>query len=146
MKKEIFDQNPILKLTYDFSVMIVEYTEGQESLRKFNMANQLFRSGTSIGANAMEAQNAESKADFVHKIKIAAKEAEETQYWLWICSDSKSYPSCHPLMEKAEEINKVLGSILHTTKKKNPLSFFIGSFFFFLSNLASTQVVLNQSN
>ena len=50
--------------------------------RSILLSNQLFRSGTSIGANSFEAQNAESKADFIHKIKIAAKEADETQYWL----------------------------------------------------------------
>ena len=51
-------------------------------MKKYNLANQLFRSGTSIGANVREAQSAESKADFIHKIKISAKEAEEAEYWL----------------------------------------------------------------
>ncbi len=58
--------------------MIVIYTELYENLRKYYLAKQLFKSGTSIGANAMEAQNAESKADFIHKMKISAKEAEES--------------------------------------------------------------------
>jgi four helix bundle protein len=49
------------------------------------MANQLFKSGTSIHANIREAQNAESKADFIHKMKIAAKEAEETEGWILLC-------------------------------------------------------------
>jgi len=56
--------NPILKLTFQFSLEVIEYTEVLESIRKYNLSNQLFRSGTSIGANAKEAQNAESKADF----------------------------------------------------------------------------------
>lgn len=117
MKKELIDKNPLLKLSFDFSLLIIEYCEQLNSNNKYVIANQLLKAGTSIGANAMEAQNAESKADFIHKIRIAAKEAEETQYWLWLCEDSKNYPSCTHLTEKAEELNKVLGAILATTKK-----------------------------
>jgi len=51
------------------------------------IANQLLRSGTSIGANVHEAQNAESRADFIYKIKIALKELEETKYWLLLCEN-----------------------------------------------------------
>ncbi len=82
MKKELFDNNPILKLSFYFSLMIIDYCEKLDSNKKYILSRQLFRSATSIGANAMEAQNAESKADFFHKMKIAAKEAEESQYWL----------------------------------------------------------------
>ncbi len=56
------------------------------------MASQLFKSGTSIGANVREAQNSESTADFIHKFKIAAKEADETQYWLELCEKSQFLP------------------------------------------------------
>ncbi len=79
------NENPILKLTFQFSLEIIKYTELLESIRKYNLSNQLFRSGTSIGANVKEAQNAESKADFIHKMKVAAKEADETEYWLLLC-------------------------------------------------------------
>jgi four helix bundle protein len=79
----------------------------------------LLKSGTSIGANSFEAQNAESKADFIHKFKIAAKEAEETQYWLIICDYSKSYPDCKHLIVQLESIHKILGSILKTAKVNN---------------------------
>lgn len=65
--------NQVLNLAFDFALVIIEYTELLEEKRKFNMANQLLRSGTSIHANVREAQNAESKADFIHKIKVAAK-------------------------------------------------------------------------
>jgi four helix bundle protein len=118
MKRELFDSNTILKLSFDFSLMIVKYCEMLEVEKKYVIARQLFKSGTSIGANAMEAQNAESKADFIHKMKIAAKEAEETQYWLWLCQDSDSYPDCNVLLSKLEEVNKVLGKILSTSKIK----------------------------
>lgn len=116
MKKELFDSNPILKLSFDFALMIVEYCEQLEQLKKYNLARQLFKSGTSIGANAMEAQNGESKADFIHKMKIAAKEAEDSQYWLWVCEYSNFYPDCKILQLKLEEINKVLGKIISTAK------------------------------
>ena len=66
----------------------------------------------------MEAQNAESKIDFIHKMKIAAKEAEESQYWLWLCEYADSYPDCHNLQLKLDEIQKVLGKIVATSKSK----------------------------
>ena len=116
MKKEVFDKNPILRLSFDFSLMVIEYCEQLEAQKRFVIARQLLKSGTSIGANAMEAQNGESKADFIHKMKIAAKEAEESQYWLWLCDYAKNYPDCKPLILKLEEINKVLGKILFTAK------------------------------
>ena len=79
---------------------IIEYTEELEGRKRFNMANQLFKSGASIHANIREAQNAESKVDFIHKMKIAAKEAEETEGWLMLCKYSKSYPEPNELLEK----------------------------------------------
>ena len=117
MKKELFEKNPILKLSFDFSLMIIGYCELLDTQKKYIISRQLLKSGTSIGANAMEAQNAESKADFIHKIKIAAKQGEESQYWLWLCEYAKSYPDCGLLQDKLEEINKVLGKILSTSKK-----------------------------
>jgi len=66
----------------------------------------------------MEAQNAESKADFIHKMKVAAKEAEETQYWLMLCEYSENLPECKDLTMKLEEIQKVLSKILGTSKRK----------------------------
>ena len=116
MKKEIFDNNPILKLSFDFALQIIQYCELLEKDRKFVIARQLLKSGTAIGANAMEAQNAESKADFIHKMKIAAKEAEESQYWLWLCEHSEGYADCSLLLNKIEEINKILGKILSSSK------------------------------
>lgn len=117
MRKEKFDENPLLKLSFEFALKVINYCEGIQEKKKYEMARQLFKSGTSIGANAMEAQNAESKADFIHKIKIAAKEAEETQYWLWLCKYSLTYPECDKLIESAEEINKILGKIIFTSKQ-----------------------------
>jgi four helix bundle protein len=122
MDKTLIDKNPLLRLTFHFSLGIIEYCELLETSKKFVVARQLLRSGTSIGANSMEAQNSESKADFIHKIKIAAKEAEETQYWLALCDCAPSYPDCKQLLISLEEINKVLGKILSTIKRKQVVS------------------------
>ncbi len=98
--------------------MIIEYAEILESNRKFIIANQLLKSGTAIGANVREAQNAESKNDFIHKMKIAAKEADETTYWLLLCQQSLNYPDCSELQNNAEEIMKILSKIIATSKNK----------------------------
>ncbi len=119
MKKEQIENNPILKLSFEFSLLIVEYCELLELNKKYVIARQLLKSGTSIGANAMEAQNSESKADFIHKMKIAAKEADETQYWLLICSLSSNYPNCNILLQSLEPISKMLSSIISSSKKIN---------------------------
>ena len=81
------------------------------------MASQLFRNGTSIGANIREAQNAESKADFIHKFKIAAKEADETEYWLEICRTSDYYPSPElKVCDQLKVIIKVPSKIISSSK------------------------------
>lgn len=125
MKKEEIDANPILKLTFDFSLSIINYCDILDSSKKYTISRQLLKSGTSIGANSMEAQNAESKADFIHKIKIAAKEADETQYWLLLCSFSGKYPECNSLLIQLESIQKVLNKILGTARKKDPVSYLV---------------------
>jgi four helix bundle protein len=122
MKRALIDNNPILRLFFEFSLMVVEYCELLEEKRKYVIAKQLLRSGTSIGANAMEAQNCESKADFIHKMKIAAKEAEETQYWLLLCNYSNNYPDCQPLLSKLEELSKILSAILSTSKRRTQVT------------------------
>lgn len=111
-------ENLIVKLTFEFALKIIAYTEKLRQLKKFEMAGQLFNSGTSIGANIREAQNAESKADFIHKFKISAKEADETEFWLELCKTSKYYPD--PDKELLEELNtiiKIVSKILTSSKK-----------------------------
>jgi len=130
MQKELIEKNPILKLTLEFSLMIIDYCEKLEADKKYIIARQLLKSGASIGANATEAQNAESKADFIHKIKIAAKEADETQYWLTLCEYAANYPDCKVLSNKLDEIQKVLNKILGTAKRKSPLSYFLSYLIF----------------
>jgi four helix bundle protein len=109
-------ENIILQKTIKFSLDLIEYVELLEEKRKFIISNQLLKSGTSIGANIHEAQNAESKADFIHKFKIAAKEIEETKYWLIICKEAKSYPDCNFLEFQLQEIEKIVTKIIATSK------------------------------
>ncbi len=109
-------ENLIVNLTFAIALEIVKLTEVLESNRKYAIANQIIRSGTSIGANVREAQNAESKSDFIHKIKIATKEAEETEYWLEICNQSENYPNCEELLSRILSIQKVLSKIISSSK------------------------------
>jgi four helix bundle protein len=109
------EENLILKLTFEFSLEIIKYTEVLETLRKYNMSNQLFRAGTSVGAYVREAQGSESRADFIHKMKGAYKEANESSYWIELCNASESYPDPGPLPEMAERILKILGKIIATS-------------------------------
>jgi four helix bundle protein len=119
MQIELIEKNPILKLTLDFSLEALKYCGILESQRRYAVANQLLRAATSIGANVMEAQNAESKADFIHKIKIAAKEADETQYWLLLCHYSNGFPDCTSLSAKLDQIQRMLNRIIRTAKSKS---------------------------
>ena len=110
--------NVIIKLTFQFALDIIKYCEGLQDDKKFVIANQLLKSGTSIGANIREAQNAESKADFIHKFKIAAKETEETIYWLELCKFSKNYPDVEKLIEQINNISRIVNKIIITSKQK----------------------------
>lgn len=87
------------------------------------IAKQLLRAATSIGANVFEAQDAESKADFVHKMKIAAKEGNETLYWLILCEKSEGYYFKPELRITLDEIMKILSKIISSVKAKmqNPI-------------------------
>jgi four helix bundle protein len=109
-------ENLIVDLTLDFALEIIGYCETLEELKKYVIARQLLKSGTSIGANVNEAQNAESKADFIHKLKIAAKEADETRYWLKLCKLSKYYPEPVGLDDKINSIINVLSKIISSSK------------------------------
>jgi len=119
MRKELIESNPLLKLSVEFSLLVINYCERLQAEKKIVIANQLLRSGTSIGANAMEAQNPESRADFIHKMKVAAKEAGETQYWLLLCESSEDYPVPTGLSDKLESLNRLLGSIISSAKRNN---------------------------
>ena len=94
-----------------------------EEKREFVLGKQMLRSGTSIGANIREAQCAESNKDFVHKLHIALKETNETQYWFEVMFRAnilteKEYES---LNNDLTELYAILTSIIKTTKQKDQL-------------------------
>ena len=109
-------ENLIVNLTFEFALDIIEFAEELENSRKYVIAKQILRAGTSIGANVREAQNAESKADFIHKIKIAAKEADETEYFLLLCKFAKTYPYNPALAERLTSIIKIISKIISSSK------------------------------
>lgn len=111
--------NLIVELSFDFALQIIQFAELLESQKKFVIARQILKSGTSIGANVREAQNAESKVDFIHKMKLAAKEADETEYWLLLCDKSDGYPDCKSLISSCQSIIKVLSKIIASSKSNN---------------------------
>lgn len=109
--------NLIVTKTLAFALEIIDYTEEIRKLHKYEMASQLFKSGTSVGANTKEAQNAESPADFIHKFKIAAKEADESEFWLKLCIASKHYPNpSESMMSELDSIIKIISKIISTSK------------------------------
>jgi four helix bundle protein len=114
---EQFQNNPIMRHSFEFALMIDGYCSQLQEMRRFDMARQLFKSGTSIGANTWEAQEPESKSDFVHKMKIAAKEAREASFWLLVCKHGKGYPAPDELITKLAEIRRILSAIIHSAKQ-----------------------------
>jgi len=113
------DKDNLIEIkSFEFALRIIEFTELLENQRKYVLANQLLKSGTSIGANIREAQNAESKADFIHKMKIAAKEGDETEYWLLLCKFSKTHPFDEQLLNNLKEILMILNKIIASSKTK----------------------------
>ena len=109
-------ENIIVTKTFNFALEIIDFSEMLFTEKRFSLANQIFKAGTSVGANVREAQNAESKADFIHKMKISAKEADETEYWLSICRNSNSYPTNLILIEKVNELLRILSKIISSSK------------------------------
>ncbi|MEJ0101230.1 MAG: four helix bundle protein [Bacteroidota bacterium] len=109
-------KNIVVEKSLSFGVEIVKFCELLEEKRKYVVAKQLLRSGTSVGANVFEAQHAESKADFIHKMKIAIKEANETLYWLFICERSESYPANSSLKLMIEELIRIISKIIISSK------------------------------
>lgn len=113
------EKNIIIEKTYQFALEIIKLAEDLEIRRKFIIGNQVLRSGTSIGALVREAQNAESKADFIHKFKVAAKEADETVYWLSLIKDSINEIKTQSLIIDCNEIIKIISKIIGSSKRSN---------------------------
>ena len=110
--------NVIVEKSFEMALDIVKFSKKLRGLQEFELSSQIFRCGTSVGANVREAQNAESKADFIHKMKIAVKECEEVIYWLELCDYSEYLEGNADLLEKAKEAKKILNAIIGTSKRK----------------------------
>jgi len=112
--------NAVKNKSYAFALRVVKaYKFLSEDKREFVLSKQMLRSGTSIGALVREAEHAQSTADFINKMSIALKEANETEYWLLLLKDSdyldeKSFKSIH---NDCVEILKLLISIVKTTRE-----------------------------
>ena len=107
--------------SYAFAVRVVKLCRQLIVTQKeFVLSKQLLRSGTSIGANVREGEDAQSRADFLHKFSIALKEANETSYWLDLLHDTgfindEEYES---IQTDCMELKKLLTSIVKTTRSK----------------------------
>lgn len=113
------NENLIVDLSIQFALDIIDFCQVLEEKKKFIISRQLLKSGTSIGANVSEAQNGESIDDFIHKMKIAAKEADETKYWLTLCEESPKLPYEANLKEKLQSIINIISKIISTSKSKS---------------------------
>jgi four helix bundle protein len=108
-------RGPLVTKSTELAVRILIYCEELRRLNKFEIAKQLLRSGTSIGANIREAQHAESKSDFIHKLKISSKECQETAYWLQLLEEAFNIRD-EELGTLNNEVAKMLSSAISTAK------------------------------
>lgn len=108
--------NTVVDKSFDLAKYVIRLHGAIVEKKHFQIASQVIRSGTSVGANVREAQRAQSKRDFHHKMKIALKEAEETQYWLELI-ESEICPINESLKNINEEVIKLLVSITKSTSE-----------------------------
>ena len=112
----------ILEKSFDFAVRVVNlYKYLCNEKKEFTLSKQLLRSGTSIGANINEAQDAQSKNDFISKLSISLKEARETKYWIELLreTDYLTDKEANNILEDLIEVIKLLVSIIKTTKENH---------------------------
>lgn len=112
----------IRERTFRFGVRIVKMVNRlPRTTAGLALGNQVIRSGTAIGANVEEADAAESKDDFIHKIKVALKEAQETRYWLRLIIESEMLvdDETQALLKECDEIVRILHTIITNTLKMN---------------------------
>lgn len=103
--------------SFEFSLQVIDLYKVLQKSNEFVLSKQLLRSGTSIGANVNEALAGESRADFIHKMAIASKEARETLYWLELLEKSQIVSFDYKkYIDECIEIIKILTSIIKTTK------------------------------
>ena len=113
------NRNPVEVKSFDFAVRIVKFSKWlKREHKEFEIANQMLRSGTSIGANVAEAQYAQSRRDFSSKMQIALKEAYETEYWLRlvVAADIVQASVAKSLRNDLKEVLKLLIAITKNVK------------------------------
>jgi four helix bundle protein len=111
----------IAEKSFNFAKSIVYlYKQLTENNKEYIMSKQILRSGTSIGANIKEALRGQSKKDFLAKMCISMKEADETEYWLKLLMETGyiNEKESEKLLEDCQEISKILNAIIKTTKIK----------------------------
>jgi four helix bundle protein len=110
----------IKEKSFAFAIEIVSLYKILAERKEFVLSKQLLRSGTSIGANVRESEHAQSKADFIHKLSIALKEANETEYWIDLLFETKylSQTEFENIKPSIIELLKLLTSIINTSKTK----------------------------
>ncbi|MEG2100654.1 MAG: four helix bundle protein [Flavobacterium sp.] len=111
-------KNVIKEKSFAFAIDIVNLYKVLAENKEFVLSRQMLRSGTSIGANIREAEHAQSKADFIHKLSISLKEANETEYWLDLLHETKYLSDIDFLniKPKITELLRLLTSIVKTSK------------------------------
>jgi four helix bundle protein len=111
-------ENIIKNKSFAFALRIVKAYQFLSEKKEYVLSKQMLRSGTAIGALVREAEQAESNADFVHKMAIALKEANETEYWIELISQSGYFDETVAISLKADltEILKLLTSIIKSSK------------------------------
>lgn len=118
------EENLILEKSYSFALQITSLARLIREKKEYELASQLWRAGTSIGANVEEAQAAQSPADFRSKMSISAKEARETHYWLRLAFDSNivTEDQIQHLLVEIQSIKRILTSIVKSCTEKNKVS------------------------
>src|SRR5882724_5203094 len=109
------EENVILNKTFDFACEILDMYALLNERKQYVLAKQVCGSGTSIGANVREAQRAVSKADFINKMGIALKEAEETEFWFAVI-EKKVFKIEERLHNELKSIIKIITSIINTSR------------------------------
>lgn len=111
-------ENVVKNKSFKFALKIIDLQKDLIAQREYIISKQIMRSGTSIGANVRESEYAESKADFIHKLSVALKEANETEYWLELLFYSKAIDETlyKELQTDLKELLKLLISIIKTSK------------------------------
>ena len=111
------DNNLIYNLSKKFALRIIRlYRYILKERHEYDMSRQIYRSGTSIGANIAESKNAQSKLDFINKLSIALKEADETRYWLDLLFESETITEAE-YQSISNELSVIIGTLVKIIKK-----------------------------